>query len=116
MVSTAYVLHLANEKNQVTSRKSLIIIGIAILHIAAGGADQFFSNVFRGEGYAHQVVRDLGFMIPDFLHLVIPIWLLKQSRQENFSSRPFYRDRVLRRDVMGMSLIVLILFTICSFL
>jgi len=50
------VLHLANDDNHVTSRKTLCIIGIAALHILAGGFDQFISNVLRGEGYPHQVI------------------------------------------------------------
>lgn len=46
---------MANVENVVTSRKTFAIVGIAILHILASGVDQFISNVFRGEGYPHQV-------------------------------------------------------------
>jgi hypothetical protein len=63
-----------------------------------------------------QVVRDLGFMVPDIMHLVMPIYLLKQTRKENFTSRPFYRDRNLRKDLAGMVIGVVVLFVICSFL
>lgn len=38
-----------------TSRKTFCIVGISILHITASGFDQFVSNVFKGEGYPHQV-------------------------------------------------------------
>lgn len=55
LISTSFVLHLASVDNVVTSRKTLAIVGIAILHILASGVDQFISNVFRGEGYPHQV-------------------------------------------------------------
>uniref|UniRef100_A0A182WJ30 Uncharacterized protein n=1 Tax=Anopheles minimus TaxID=112268 RepID=A0A182WJ30_9DIPT len=116
LISTSVVLHLANVENQVTARKTLSIVGIALLHILASGVDQFISNVFRGEGYPHQVVRDLGFMIPDVMHLLLPLWLLRQTRLESFSTRPFYRDRNLRRDVVLMFFVVTVLFTICSFL
>ncbi|KFB51772.1 AGAP007547-PA-like protein [Anopheles sinensis] len=116
LISTSFVLHLANVENQVTARKTLSIVGIALLHILASGVDQFISNVFRGEGYPHQVVRDLGFMIPDVMHLILPLWLLRQTRLESFSTRPFYRDRNLRRDVVLMFFVVTVLFTICSFL
>lgn len=54
LISTAVVLHLANNDNAVTQRKILCIIGIALLHILASGVDQFISNVIHGEGYAHQ--------------------------------------------------------------
>lgn len=49
------VLNLANSDNPVKPRKVLSIIAVAVLHIFAGGIDQFISNVLRGEGYAHQV-------------------------------------------------------------
>lgn len=55
-------------------------------------------------------------MIPDVMHLVLPLWLLRQTRLESFSTRPFYRDRNLRRDVALMFFVVTVLFTICSFL
>lgn len=116
MISTAFVIHLAKKSHQVTSRKCLSIIGIAILHIAAGGADQFISNIFKGEGFAHQVVRDLGFMIPDILHFTVPIWLLMRSRKEDSLSRLFYKDKNLRKDVTGMFIIIAVLFIICSVL
>lgn len=56
LISTSFVLHLANAENVVTARKTLTIVGIASLHILASGVDQFISNVFRGEGYPHQVL------------------------------------------------------------
>lgn len=55
LISTYAVLHLANSDHLVTQRKILVIVGISILHIVAGGTDQFISNVLQGEGYAHQV-------------------------------------------------------------
>lgn len=45
-----------------------------MLHIVASGWDQFVENVLRQEGMLHQILRDLGFMIPDLLHMWIP-WL-----------------------------------------
>lgn len=114
MISTAFVIHLADKSHQTTSKKCLPVIGIAILHILAGGADQFISNVLKGNGFAHQVIRDLGFMIPDILHFVVPIWLLKRSKKEDSLSQLFYKDKSLRKDVTVMFVIVIILFTICS--
>ena len=55
LISTFLVIHLADNKNSVTHRKAFGIAAIAILHIVAGGWDQFIANVFRGEGHAHQV-------------------------------------------------------------
>lgn len=116
LISTGVVIHLANNENQVTSRKTFCIVGISILHITASGFDQFVSNVFKGEGYAHQVVRDVGFMVPDVCHFILPLWLLRQTRLESYTTRPFYIDRNIRRDVIAMMCIVTILFLFCSFL
>lgn len=69
LISTSFVLHLANAENQVTARKTLSIVGIALLHILASGVDQFISNVFRGEGYPHQVDRHR----PRWYHQLSPI-------------------------------------------
>lgn len=55
LISTAWVVHLADKKNAITHRKAFGIAAIALLHIMAGGWDQFFVNVVRGEGHAHQV-------------------------------------------------------------
>lgn len=56
LISTMFVVNLADAKNPVTHRKALTISGIAVMHILAGSWDQFITNVVRGEGYAHQVI------------------------------------------------------------
>lgn len=145
LVSTAAVLHLANTDNAVTQRRILSIIGVSLLHILAGGTDQFISNVIQGEGYAHQVgnmidnrclrwvidiiqqqndctiyysqvVRDLGFMIPDILHVLFPLLALMRARLDSHSTRSFFRDYKLQKDVGAMIFSVVLLFTVCSFL
>lgn len=55
LFSTIIVIHLAHLDNPVTVRKALGIIGIALIHVLAGGWDQFIENVVRGGGYSHQV-------------------------------------------------------------
>lgn len=110
------VMHLANATNVVTPKKVFCIVGIALLHILASSFDQFFLNVVRGEGYAHQIVRDIGFMVPDLLQLFVPVWLLRQTRRESYSTRPFYRDRKLHRDIVAMLCLVSLLFVICTVL
>lgn len=109
-------MHLANTTNTVTSKKVFCIVGIAILHITASSFDQFFMNVVRGEGYAHQIVRDIGFMVPDILQLIIPLWLFRKTRKESYSTRPFYRDRNLHKDIVAMLFFVLALFVVCTIL
>ncbi|CRL06422.1 CLUMA_CG019491, isoform A [Clunio marinus] len=113
LFSTTFVLHLANKENYVTSRKVLCIVGVALLHIIAGSVDQFIQNVFLGEGYLHQIVRDVGFMIPDIIHLVVPLVVL---RRETLINKPLHRDKTIRRDILCMFGFVGILFFIVSLL
>ena len=116
LVATVMVMHLANTDNVVTSKKMLCIVGIALLHITASSFDQFVINVIRGEGYAHQVVRDIGFMVPDLLQLVIPIWLFRKARSESYIARPFSRDKSLHKDIVTMLFFVFASFAICYIL
>ncbi|KAL0271782.1 UNVERIFIED_CONTAM: hypothetical protein PYX00_008775 [Menopon gallinae] len=73
IASTVTVLNLSNSKVPVDLSKVIIIVSIAVTHILAGGLDQFISNVIWGEGFAHQILRDVCFMVPDILHLILPV-------------------------------------------
>lgn len=59
IASTVLVIHLADSRNTVTPMKALFVVSIAIVHVFAGGWDQFFMNVIRGEGDSHQVRTSL---------------------------------------------------------
>lgn len=63
-----------------------------------------------------QVVRDLGFMIPDVLHLLIPFLALIRARLDSHSTRSFWRDCKLHKDIAATFFMVVTLFTVCSFL
>lgn len=63
-----------------------------------------------------QVVRDLGFMIPDVLHLFIPFLALLRARLDSHSTRSFWRDCKLHKDIAATFFMVVTLFTVCSFL
>ncbi|XP_026482545.1 uncharacterized protein LOC113389750, partial [Ctenocephalides felis] len=117
LLSTAVVMNLADKQNPVTSRKVFIIVGVALLHILAGGADQFFNNVVRGEGYSHQVIRDLGFMIPDILHVIIPLMAYDKARKDMMITRTHWiRDNAVRKDLTLMVIGVATGFLICALL
>ena len=73
MVSTIMVLHLADNGTQAQPYKLLVIMGIAGGHVLAAGWDQFVGNVLLQEGGLHQIMRDLGFMVPDLLHIYLPV-------------------------------------------
>ncbi|XP_050718284.1 uncharacterized protein LOC126999566 isoform X2 [Eriocheir sinensis] len=84
LVSTAYVAYLMDKNVGVTASRALVIMDIAILHIATSGFDQFVSNVVQGNGRLHQVLRDIFFMVPDLLHLTLPfLELRKVARSRN---------------------------------
>ena len=55
----------------------LVIVAIAAGHVAAAGWDQFVTNVLLYEGFLHQILRDVGFMVPDLLNIYLPIQELK---------------------------------------
>lgn len=113
LFSTAFVLHLADKENVVTTRKVLCIIGTAILHIIAGSFDQFIQNVFLGEGYLHQIVRDVGFMIPDIIHVILPLIIL---RREALINRPLHRSKTIKKDIICMLTVIAVMFLVVSLL
>lgn len=78
LLSTAIVLKLADKNVDLSSGKLVAIIDIAALHVLTSGWDQFVTNVIKQEGELHQVLRDIFFMLPDLLHIVIAIYQLFQ--------------------------------------
>ena len=63
-------------------------------NLAPISASQFAANVLRGEGQAHQVLRDLGFMFADALGLVLPWQELKQvARRRGVPASHLIKDR-----------------------
>ncbi|CAH0394916.1 unnamed protein product [Bemisia tabaci] len=82
VISTGYVLYLTDSRNPIEPFYVMPIIGIALIHIMAAAIDQFVANVFKGEGYVHQVIRDLCFMIPDILHVTLPLIELRYSQKQ----------------------------------
>ena len=45
----------------------------ALGHVMAACWDQFVTNVLLYEGFLHQILRDVGFMIPDLLNIFLPV-------------------------------------------
>ncbi|XP_074114528.1 uncharacterized protein LOC141537432 [Cotesia typhae] len=126
LISTIFVIILADNKYPVAHRKAFIIAGIALMHIFAGSWDQFVANVVRGEGYAHQVIRDLGFMIPDILHVMIPLCLvtwrdpnvLPDSNSKSLLSKKNNKHLSLsiKRDLTYMLGLIVVGLCMCSIL
>ena len=113
LVSTCIVLHLADVNTEVTSTKLLLIMDIAILHVLTAGWDQFVTNVIKQEGMLHQVLRDIFFMIPDILHIIVPIFeFFRLSRAKR---RPV-TNLISNEQFFGSVLLVSALWIVCLLL
>ena len=78
IIVTCLVLNLTDIRNEIISWKILAIVSINVMHILVGGMDQFISDVIYGKGAMFHKARNLGLMIPDLLHVIIPLWELYQ--------------------------------------
>lgn len=110
LVSTVVVLKLADASVELSSTKLLIIIDIAVLHVLTGGWDQFVTNVIKQEGQLHQVLRDLLFMIPDVLHIIIA--LLQMCKLATAKKRPV-THLISNEQFFGSVLLVSALWVVC---
>lgn len=111
MASTVTVLHLVNKNNfNAIPRKLLLIISVAFLHIFTSGWDQFVENVLKREGELHQVLRDLGFMLPDLLH----VWLSWKELEDVGKRRGVPPSHLFKnQDVVLATASVSILWLLC---
>ena len=94
----------------------LLCFSVATLHILASGWDQFVENVVKQEGELHQVMRDVGFMIPDILHIILPWFELKQMAKERRGVKSPPSHLIATKDFVVATLAVLILWLICAFI
>jgi hypothetical protein len=74
------VLRLADREVAVTGRGILPIVAVGLVHALLSARDQFVENVLAARGLAHQVVRDIFLMVPDLLHVVVPLVCLLAAR------------------------------------
>ncbi|GFS23520.1 hypothetical protein ElyMa_006979300 [Elysia marginata] len=54
----------------------LLILAINLVHVIVSGSDQFIAHVLQGYGTGFQNARNVGLMVPDILHLIIPAYEL----------------------------------------
>ena len=71
LISTVCVVYLCNRDNSLYPKLLLLIIDIALFHIITSAGDQFVTNIFLNSGEFYQMARDLGFMIPDLMHVSV---------------------------------------------
>ncbi len=81
LVSSILVFQMCRTKSPLNPRKLLTVVSLAAFHIVSSLLDQFFTNVVQGQGEVHQVVRDVGFMTSDLLHVILCSWYLRRQTQ-----------------------------------
>jgi hypothetical protein len=111
--STYYVLKLADLNVELSSGKLLLIMNIAVLHVLTAGWDQFVTNVIKQEGELHQVLRDIFFMLPDLLHIIIAIYQLFKLSQ--IKKRPV-THLISNEQFFGSVFLVSALWVVCLIL
>ena len=97
LIVTAVVLNLCNRDNDFSSWKICTIVTINLVHIIVSGMDQFIVNVVQGKGYSFQNFRDVGLMVPDVLHVLIPLQVFYQhaKRQKLRIIELCYKEEVI---------------------
>uniref|UniRef100_T1J3S7 Uncharacterized protein n=1 Tax=Strigamia maritima TaxID=126957 RepID=T1J3S7_STRMM len=83
-VSTYFVVHLLDLKESTTPWKLMVVLSVATAHCLTSLRDQFGYNVIRGEGELHQVLRDVGFMLPDLLCVYVALREMKVYARRNY--------------------------------
>lgn len=101
VIATCLVLNMCDIRNEVQSWKMIAISSINLMHILVSGMDQFISHVIQGRGTNFQNARDLGLMIPDFLHVIIPlICLLMYARAKDMKMTELcYKEEIMLSGV-----------------
>ena len=113
LVSTVSVVYLCSKDNAIKPRLLIVIISIAVFHILASGADQFIENVVQGKGAWHQFLRDLGFMIPDMMHIAIScVVLSKHARLSGYTATQL----IAGSDIIIAIISTFSLWAVCSWL
>lgn len=85
LFSTWNVFRLCSKDCDVDSVSALGIISMSLIHILLGGVDQFFAQLILWRDQPFQRFRNLGFILPDILHVVITIQLLAKERRTKWT-------------------------------
>lgn len=80
LFSTWNVFRLCSKDISLESRSALSIICVSAIHFLLGGVDQFFEQLILWRDQPFQRFRNLGFVLPDVLHIVITVQLLAKGR------------------------------------
>jgi hypothetical protein len=75
---------------------------------AQSESEEFYEHPLTLISFYFQVLRDLGFMFPDLLHVCLPLYELRRSRKE--------RSRLRFTEFLGLMILVFLGFLVCSVL
>ncbi|XP_041348737.1 uncharacterized protein LOC121368171 isoform X2 [Gigantopelta aegis] len=97
VIATAIVLNLCNSSNDISSWKISTITTINLVHIMVSGSDQFIRHVWHGHGTAFQNTRNVALMVPDVLHIIIPVVVfLRWSKAKGIPfSQLCYKEEIM---------------------
>ena len=91
---------------------------IAVLHTLVNVSDQFIWNVFLLHGQLHQVLRDIGMILPDILHIILPIIVYRRNTRSreiiDVIQDGTTKSRIKNQDVMISLTVVLLMWLIIS--
>ncbi|KAK3109111.1 hypothetical protein FSP39_023295 [Pinctada imbricata] len=83
LISTIIIFSMCSSEAPIDHRKVLAIVSISVVHMVVGGLDQFFAQLILGHGKLYQKIRNLGFLLPDVVHVVVPLAVLRKNRTWN---------------------------------
>ncbi|XP_069111037.1 uncharacterized protein [Argopecten irradians] len=95
-ISAYFILQLCSITQEIDKFKIITIVSISAVHLLIGGVDQFFVQMFLGEGKMYQKLRNFGFMLPDILHICLPVYVYHRSRfdinSKNYKQQLFAKN------------------------
>ena len=85
--------------------------------MALNGSDQFVLNIFLLQGEMHQILRDIGLMLPDVLHVILSVIEYQKDHHIGISLARDCKieksqDQVKTKDALAFFLSVLLLWFI----
>lgn len=73
LFSTWNVFRLCSKDAKMESGPVMCIVVVSIIHILLGGVDQFFVQLILWKEKTFQRARNIGFVLPDILHVILTI-------------------------------------------
>ncbi|XP_048742425.1 uncharacterized protein LOC125655929 isoform X2 [Ostrea edulis] len=85
LFSTWNVVRMCSKNSKMDSGPAMSVVVISLIHILLGGVDQFFVQLILWKDEAFQRFRNLGFLLPDVLHVILVIQQMAIVRQKSWN-------------------------------